>query len=122
MSATPSLKKAKGEFSSQEQIYNNVIQQLIVIHNSFNEKVKHLEAKIDGLVSNIKDIMTENFFSEKKTHCCEEVLKKLKRVEKMVQNISAKSNTEERLVFYLRYCSIRFVWVTTFTHHIFNHM
>lgn len=98
MSTTPTLKKAKSEFSSQEQIYNHVIQQLIVIHNSFNEKVKHLESKIDSFVSNIKDIMTENLFSEKKTHCCEEVLKKLKRVEKIVQNISAKSNREERLV------------------------
>lgn len=100
MSATPILKKAKGEFSSQEQIYNNVIQQLIVIHNSFNEKVKHLEAKVDSFVSNIKDIMTENFYSEKKSHCCEEVLKKLKRVEKIVQNISAKSNRDERSVGY----------------------
>lgn len=99
MSATPTLKKATGEFSSQEQIYNNVIQQLIVIHNSFNEKVKHLEAKVDSFVSNIKDIMMENLFTEKKTHCCEEVLKKLKRVEKIVQNISAKSITEEKLVF-----------------------
>uniref|UniRef100_A0A1B6I9S1 Protein BANP n=1 Tax=Homalodisca liturata TaxID=320908 RepID=A0A1B6I9S1_9HEMI len=85
----------KSEWSVEEQIYNNIVQQLIVIHNSFNEKVKQLEAKIDNFVSNIKDILSENSINEKRSHCCEEVLQKLSGIENIIQNVSKKRDRSE---------------------------
>lgn len=94
MSTTPSAKKMCFE-STQEQVCNHIIQQLIFIHNSFNEKVKHLEAKIDLFVSNIKVILAESLLQEKKSHCCDQVLGKLTGIEKIVQNISNDSVCNE---------------------------
>lgn len=94
MSNTPSAKKMCFE-STQEQVCNHIIQQLIFIHNSFNEKVKHLEANIDSFVSNIKVILAESILQDKKSHCCDQVLGKLTSIEKMVQNVSNYSVVNE---------------------------
>lgn len=103
MAANPLAVKVKVETSHQDELFNHIIQQIIVIHNSFNEKVKQLESKMDGFVKTMKQGFSDHLSSEKKQcHCCQEVLEKISGIEQFIQSIfdeRRNTNVEDGLVY-----------------------
>lgn len=97
MASESPIKKIRHDIPMQQQVFDHVIQQLIIIHNSFNEKVKTLESKLDSFVSSVRDIVSESQVSNKNTHCCVEVLQKLTEIEESIHYVTQKSNKSNKM-------------------------